>query len=49
MDGAFLVTLITIEGRPALRISIDGQSHDYPLRDGQIRLLLRQLVEWILK
>lgn len=46
LDGAFLITLVVLDGRPVLRLTVNGKSVDYPLREGQVKLLLRQLIDW---
>lgn len=47
MPGRLLITLIVIDKRPVLRITQDGEVQDFPLTDGQAKLVLLQLAEWI--
>ena len=44
-----LITFVAIDGIPTIRITIEGQSKDYPLRHEQVRMLLRQMVLWLTK
>ncbi len=48
-DGMFLVTLVVIENNPVLRITFEGECKDYYLREGQVKLLIKQLIDWLLR
>lgn len=42
-----LFTIVILEQRPVLRITINANSQDYQLTDDQAKLLLRQLAEFL--
>lgn len=42
-----LVTFVIVDGNPVLRITHNGESCDYYLREGQVKMLLRQMMEWL--
>lgn len=43
----FLITLVEKDGYPVLRITYEGESKDYWLREDQVKLLTRQLANWL--
>lgn len=41
------VTFIELNGKPTLRLTVDGQVSDYTLSIDQLKLLIRQMVKWL--
>ena len=42
-----LATIVEIEGRLVLRVTYNGKSLDYDLTENQVKLLSRQLINWL--